>query len=550
VGYHLSEKDKSFGVEKRGHLISAPRARAYVKRGFDTVGSALGPTLGPVSGTVIVEPMLRTDPPEILDDAARIAQRIVELPLPLNAGGMLMRHLVYRVLDRVGDGTATAAVIAQSLLGEATRYVASGANPANLRRGIETGLDQALAALAPQGRGVEPAQARGIAVSAGADSAVADKIGEILITRGPDVVIVVQEWLANELVVEEADGAKWSPGFASAEFITDRERNLAWSEKPWVLLTNLDLDRAEQVLPIMQQFASTGERELVIIGGKITESALATLLVNNQRGVLHTIGIQAPEGAEHRLGVLRDLAARTSARVIDGTAGEKLEYARLSDLGSCDMVWASRDFFAVIGGDSDDEAVERRIAGIRARLETEEVPFERENLRKRLGYLTAGVVTLCVGAATKTEMVQRKLRAERAVKAVWAAGRDGVVPGGGVALVNCAAAIVTDDPDLSLDERLGRLALVRALEEPFRVIARNAGVEPGLWLDAVRGGDGWTGLNARGPDLVDLYQNGIVDPMNVVRVAMCAGVSGAVMALLTEAIVIPKFRLLHVDPTP
>lgn len=547
----MSEKDKSFGVEKRGRLISAPHARPLFKRGFDTVGNALSPTLGPISGTVLIEDMIRTNSPEILDDAATVARRIVELPLPLNSGGMLMRHLVWRVLDQVGDGTATAAVIAQTLLNETTRYVASGANPPILRKGIESGLEQALDALDRQAQCIKGvSQVRDIALAACHDADIADVVGQIHEKMGMDVVICLQDWLANELTVEVADGAKWNSGFASSDFINDVERNLAWSENPWILLTNLDLDRAEQVMPIMQKLANAGEHELVIIGGKITEDALATLLVNNRRDALHSLGIQAPEGAEHRLGVLQDLAALTGARVITGDAGDTIENAQLSDLGCCDVVWASRDFFSVIGCEPDEEAVSKQVGQIRAKLETEEASHERENLRKRLGYLTGGVATLNVGAATKTAMAERKTRAERAVKAVEAARRAGIVPGGGVALVNCAKAVQTEDPCLTLDERLGRKALVRALEEPFRVIVRSAGLEPGVFLDAVRRGNGWTGLDVRQRDLVDLHEAGIADPTNVVRVAMRSGVSGAVMALLTEAVVIPRFRLLHPDPHP
>lgn len=547
----MSEKDKSFGVEKRGRLISAPHARPLFKRGFDTVGNALSPTLGPISGTVLIEDMIRTNSPEILDDAATVARRIVELPLPLNSGGMLMRHLVWRVLDQVGDGTATAAVIAQTLLNETTRYVASGANPPILRKGIESGLEQALDALDRQAQCIKGvSQVRDIALAACHDADIADVVGQIHEKMGMEVVICLQDWLANELTVEVADGAKWNSGFASSDFINDVERNLAWSENPWILLTNLDLDRAEQVMPIMQKLANAGEHEFVIIGGKITEDALATLLVNNRRDALHSLGIQAPEGAEHRLGVLQDLAALTGARVITGDAGDTIENAQLSDLGCCDVVWASRDFFSVIGCEPDEEAVSKQVGQIRAKLETEEASHERENLRKRLGYLTGGVATLNVGAATKTAMAERKTRAERAVKAVEAARRAGIVPGGGVALVNCAKAVQTEDPCLTLDERLGRKALVRALEEPFRVIVRSAGLEPGVFLDAVRRGNGWTGLDVRQRDLVDLHEAGIADPTNVVRVAMRSGVSGAVMALLTEAVVIPRFRLLHPDPHP
>ncbi len=475
-----SRKARLAHVLDRGRLVLAPRARTLVRSGFDLIADALSPTLGPTARTVLVERMNRWDPPEISDDAATIARRIVELPLYRNTGGMLLRHVVWRVLDQVGDGTATTAVIAQSLLRETTRQIAAGANPAVLRKGIDDGLVQALEALDSLAVPVDTLEAlRSIALGAGHDEAVADRIAEIHDKHGWDITICIQEWLANELAVEVVDGWKWDSGFASSEFVTAKERGLAWAESPFLLFTNVFLESAEQVVPILQQVSNAVE-----------------------------------------------------------------------DLGFCDRVWASRDFFAVIGGDGEEEDILERAAIVRSAIESEDAPYDRALLRKRLGYLTGGVATLSIGAATKTEMIERKARAERAVKAVESGRREGVVAGGGVALIACAAAIDTCCPELPLDERLGRIALARALEEPLRTIVANSGAEPEPIAHAVRQGHGKVAYDAVRGELVDPIEAGILDPINVIRAAMRNGVSAAVMAMLTEALVIPRYRYLHADPKP
>jgi chaperonin GroEL len=531
--------------------VLAPDARQLLRSGFDTVGDALRPTLGPTARTVLIEPLIRTDPPELVDDAATIARRIVELPLYRNAGAMLMRHVVWRVLEEVGDGTATAATIAQALVREAARQIAAGANPAILRRGVEAGLLEALAALDRLSSPLDGlAAVRRVAIAAGHDEAVADQIVEIHRQHGQEVVILTQEWLANELGVEVADGSKWNAGFASAEFVDDQERSLAWAESPYLLFTDVFVERAEQIVPIMQRLANAGGRAFVLIAPKIADSALATLLVNNRREALRSVGVLAPGLGEHRLGVLRDLAAQTGGRLVDGGAGEKVENASLTDLGSCDRVWASRDFFSVIGGDGTEEAVGARVRLVRAALEREEVPHERELLRRRLGTLLGRLVLLNVGAATKSEMLERKVRAERAIKAVESARRDGTVPGGGVALVAAAQAVEAGQKGASLDERLGRLALVGAMEEPLRAIVENAGGDPGPAVAAVRAARGEIGYDALGRRLVDVRAAGILDPANVVRVALRSAVSAAMMLVLCEALVIPRYRYLHASKGP
>jgi chaperonin GroEL len=496
--------------------------------------------------------MNRWETPEISDDAATIARRIVELPLYRNTGGMLMRHVVWRVLEQVGDGTATAAVIAQALLRETTRHIADGANPAVLRKGIEDGLAQALDALETLALPVDNLAAlRSIALGACHDEAVADKIAEIHDKCGWNVTICLQEWLTNDLNVEVADGWKWGEGgFASSDFITDNEHGLAWAKEPFVLFTNVFLESAEQVVPIMQQVSNAGAREIVFMSPKISDTALSTMLINNERGTIHSVGIRSPGVGHHQLGVAQDLAALTGGRFLDADAGFKPALATLEDLGYCDVVWASRDFFAVIGGDNDEEAVAKQADSIRDALALDNPPYDREQLRKRLGYLTGGVATLNVGAATKTEMAERKARAERAVKAVESGRRDGVVPGGGVALMACAAVIECDDSSLPLDERLGRLALVRALEEPLRTIVANYGAEPEPVAHAVREGNGKVAFDAVRGEIVDPVEAGILDPINVIRTAMACAVSAATMATLTEALIIPKYRYLHASPKP
>ena len=538
-------------VLDRGRLVLSPRARILLRSGFDTIGDALRPTLGPTARTVLVEPLNRADGPELMDDAATLARRIVELPLYRNAGGMLMRHVVWRVMDQVGDGTATAAVIAQALVREATRLIGAGANPAILRIGIEDGLLEALEELDRLVLPIDgPAQLRQIALAAGHDETVADRIVEIHRLHGVDIVITTQEWVANEVAFEVADGSKWDAGFASSEFINDPPRNLAWAFNPYVLLTDVFVETAEQIVPIMQQVANAGGQSLVVIAPKISDTALATLLVNNQRGTLHSLGVLAPGVGAHRVGVLQDLAALTGGRFLSADAGDKIDHADLDDLGTCDRVWASRDFFSVIGGQGDAEAIQEQAASVRAALETVEIPFDRANLRRRLGHLTGGHAVLNVGAATKTEMTERIVRAERAIKAVEAARKEGVVPGGGVALVASAGAIRVDDPELDFERRLGRLALARAMEEPLRVIVENAGAEPEPVVCRVRASGGQIGFDAVARELADVREAGILDPINVVRAALRNGVSAAVMLMLTEALVIPRFRYLHADPKP
>lgn len=538
-------------VLNHGHLVLSPAARRLIREGFDTMADALSPTLGPTARTVLIESMNRTDPPLFTDDAATVARQIIELPLLRNTGGMLMRHVVWRSFDQVGDGAATTAVIAQALLREATRLIASGANPAILRQGIDAALIEALEALDRLAIPVDTLEAiRRIAVGASHDEAIADKIAEIHERYGWDIVICIQEWLANELAVEVVDGAKWEGGFAASEFITEPERRLAWSEKPLILITNVFLDKAEQVVPIMEQVANAGHKELVFFSPKISDTALATMLVNNERGILHSVGILPPGIGAHKLGVLEDLAAQTGARLFEADAGDKPAFATLDDLGYADLIWASRDFFSVIGGDGLEEDVQERVAVVKAAIESEDAPYDRALLRKRLGYLTGGVATLSVGAATKSEMVERKTRAERAVKAVESGRRDGVVAGGGVALIAAGQAVSPGCPETAFDEHLGRLALIRALEEPLRVIATNSGAEPGPVVHAVRNGRGKVAFDAVHGTFVDPIEAGILDPIKVVRAAVRNGVSAAVMAMLTEALIIPRYRYLHADPKP
>ncbi len=546
-----SRKARLAHVLDHGRLVLSPRARILIRSGFDTVANALSPTLGPTARTVLMEGLNRTDPPALFDDAATIARRIVELPLYRNAGGMLMRHVVWRVLDQVGDGTATSAVIAQALLRETTRHIAAGANPAILRQGIDAALVEALEHLDGMAIPVEtPAALRSIALGAGHDEEIADRIVDIHERYGWDIVICTQEWMANEVAVEVADGSKWDAGFASSDFVTDKASNLAWSEKPLVLFTNVFLETAEQVVPIMEQVANAGMKELVFFAPKISDTALATMIVNNQRGILHSVGILAPGVGAHRLGVLEDLAAQTGARFLNADAGDKPALATLDDLGYCDLIWASRDYFSVLGGDGLEEDVADRVGVVRSAIESEDAPYDRALLRKRLGYLTGGVATLNVGAATKSEMIERKTRADRAIKAVESGRRDGVVAGGGVALVACSQAVHPGCPEKNLDEHLGRVALIRALEEPLRVIVANSGAEPEPIVHAVRSGGGHVGYDAVAGALVDPIEAGILDPINVVRAALRNAVSAAVMATLTEALVIPRYRYLHADPKP
>lgn len=551
MSYPMSQREKLFGVEDRARLILSPAARTLLHHGFDQVGDALRPTLGPTGGVVMIEQMVRTEPPEILSDAATAARRIVEMPYHLNTGAMLMRHLVWRVYDQVGDGTATAAVIAQALVDEATRYIAAGANPQSLRQGIESGLVQALHALETQAVPEDSLDMLGrVALAAGNDTELAKTIVEIYRKYGRNISISIQEWLANDLNVEVADGSKWSSGYVSSEFINDPERGLAWASEPYIVFSNLTLDRAEQVIPIMEQVLGDGGRDVIFFASKVEGSALAVMIANNHSGAIHSLAIAAPGEGEHRVDVLQDLAAQTGGRFISVDAGDRLERATVEDLGRCRLAWASRDFFSLIDGRGSPDSVTARLREARGKLEQEDVPFRREELRQRIGRLGDGVALLGVGAPTKSAMLERKTRAERAVRAVEAARRDGVVAGGGAALVLCAQSVDVEAPSLSLDETMGRLALRSALEAPLRTIVENAGSVYAPIIEAIQASGGRLGYDAISDKIVDVFDTGILDPYNVVRAALRHAVSAAVMLILTEAIVIPRYRLLHAPVAP
>lgn len=532
-------------------VIPAPRAGVLLRQGFDIVGQALRLTLGPTGCTVLIEQMSRTDSPELLDDAATIARRIVELPLRHNTGAMLMRHLVWRVLDQVGDGTATAAVLAQALVREGARHIAAGAHPVGLRRGVETGLLQALEALDALRRPLQGLpMLHAVALAACHEEELADVVIGIYKQYGEEIIIALQESQASGLTVEVADGSKWDSGFASPSFVNDPERNLAWSRHCRLLLTNVELERAEQVIPVMSRTAMAGEQELVFIAPRISDAALSVMLTNNRLGGVHSLAITAPGLGDHRTGVLQDLAALTGARYINQASGAKIEDAQVEDLGRCDVVWASRDFFSVINGRGDATAIADRAQQVRGALERAETAAEREEFRLRLGRLTGGVAVLSVGAATKTEMLERKLRAERAVKATEAARTEGVVPGGGVALLLAAKAINSTDAGLSLNERLGRMALARAMEEPFRAIVGNVAGDASLAAHAVRAAGGTKVYDARLRSVADICDSGIFDASNVVRTALRDSVSIAVTALSVDTIIIPKDRIRVAPKNP
>ena len=535
-------------MDRRGVLFE-PQARAALSKGMATLARLLAATLGPMGHAVAVAPVVGRGAPELLDDAATVARRIIELRDPYEtAGAMLLRHLAWRMRVEVGDGAATAAVLAAALVDQLRRALAAGASPVLLRRGVEEALQVAVETLRQQSAPVEGLPAlQGLATAAAGDERMGRLIAEMLDVLGPEGEVLVHEQAGVGLDREYVEGVRWNRGYVSPYFVTNAERQEAIVERPFILLTDLDLTTVEQVQPALEAVARAngqpdalgGRRGLVVVASRVVGAALQTLVANHQRGALPCLALEAPAYGEHRIGILHDLAVLTGARVFLEAAGERTERALLTDLGQARLVRAGRDWFTIVGGLGDPAAIRRRRAEVRSLLPTMKEDADRSLTRERLGKLGGGVAILHVGATTEVERKALALRAEAAIAATRAALEEGVVPGGGVAYLACiphleAAAQGADLPDVAWGIR----ALAAALQAPTRAIARNAGADPKAVVARLRAEPLGVGFDARRGAFVDMRAAGIVDPLKVARLALEKAASGAVLAMTSEAIVL------------
>jgi chaperonin GroEL len=474
-----------------------------------------------------------------LDDGATILRRLVQLPNPYtNMGAMLLRHTLWQVHKAVGDGTSTTAVLMQSIINQSARYLAAGGNVMSFRSGLKQGLFTTLAVLSQQARSLEgKTRLACVAEAACLDAEMAALLGEIFDIVGSDGYVQVRKGNGLGLEREYVEGVHWYEGYFSTHLATDLRKQEARLENPAILISDLRLSTAGELVPLLEQMVNSNQRSLLMIAQEVSGSALGLLVANHQAGKLKLLAVKAPSHGSNQAGILEDLAVLTGGRVVTRASGEGAQDVTLADLGNARMAWANASTFGVLGGRGDPLKLRQRIVHIRAELAAVKVAGDREKLRERLGKLQGGIAILQVGAASDTELEARKARAARAVEIIRLALARGVVPGGGTAYLACQTALLNLSAQFDEDEMFGIKVLARALEEPLRVIARNAGHDPTLAVNRVRAHPSGWGFDARTGQVVDMWVAGILDPTQVLQTALEAAVSGAAMALTTEVLV-------------
>jgi chaperonin GroEL len=530
-------------------ILQAPAGRAALIRGMGKITRLLRVTLGPRARTVAMAPMIGQRPPEVLDSAAIIARRMTGVGDYFeDMGAMIVRHLCWRVHQRVGDGVATAAVLTQAIVDRAETYIAAGGSPVPIKRGIELGLGAALAELRRQSRRIdEPEEIAALIAGAVRDPALAKRIGSIVDAVGPDGSILVEDGEGIETTSELLEGVRWSEGYISSHLLKKGETTVRLME-PRILLTNHHLEKAEQLLPVMQACAAAGERSLLVIAPAAKDAAIALMVLNRERELFdHVMAAKAPHFGDQRAGILDDIAVITGGRAILEDRHERLEDVTLADLGRARQAWVTHSHFGILGGRGDRAAIRARIAELKPSLRMlDDDEWSRERVKERIGKLAGLAAQIKVGAATPSDRDELKLRVEAAVASARAAALEGVVPGGGSALLACGAAV--EALDLSGDEAVGAKILARSLSAPMRRLALNAGLEPSTILNGVSTrGQGWT-YALVGETYVNAWKAGILDPLPVVTGALEAAVSAAGVALTSDVLSHHKNPSVSVQP--
>jgi chaperonin GroEL len=512
-------------------------ARRGLERGMNTLADAVKVTLGPKGRNVVLEK--KWGAPTITNDGVSIAKEI-ELEDPYEKiGAELVKEVAKKTDDVAGDGTTTATVLAQALVREGLRNVAAGANPMALKRGIETAVARVAEELSKIAKDVETKEqiASTASISAG-DPTVGEIIAEAMDKVGKEGVITVEESNTFGLELELTEGMRFDKGYISAYFMTDPERMEAVLEDPYLLIADSKISSVKDLLPILEKVMQSG-KPLLIIAEDVEGEALATLVVNKVRGTFKSVAVKAPGFGDRRKAMLGDIATLTGGQVISETVGLKLENVTLDMLGRARKVVVTKDETTIVDGAGDQEQIQGRVNQIRAEIDKSDSDYDREKLQERLAKLAGGVAVIKVGAATEVELKERKHRIEDAVRNAKAAVEEGIVPGGGVALVQ-AGKTAFEKLDLVGDEATGANIVKVALDAPLRQIAVNAGLEGGVVVERVRGLDGGHGLNAANGEYVDLMAAGIIDPAKVTRSALQNAASIAALFLTTEAVVADK----------
>lgn len=510
-------------------------ARDRIKRGVDKLANAVKVTLGPKGRNVILDKKFGS--PTVTKDGVSVAKEI-ELKDPIeNMGAQLVKEVASKTADAAGDGTTTATVLAQAIYGHGIKNVASGANPMDLKRGIDKAVEAVVESLRKQSKNIKGSQeiTQVATISSNSDAEIGKMIATAMEKVGKDGVITVEEAKGTETEVKTVEGMQFDRGYLSPYFVTNTEKMEADLESPYILIYDKKVSSMKELLPILEATAQTG-KPLLIIAEEVEGEALATLVVNKIRGALRVAAVKAPGFGDRRKAMLEDIAILTGGKVISEETGMKLEDAKLEYLGRAEKINIDKDNTTIVNGAGKKSEITGRIANIKAQIDTTTSDYDKEKLQERLAKLSGGVAILYIGAATEVEMKEKKDRVDDALHATRAAVQEGIIPGGGVAYIRAIEAlknVVTDNEDQSTGVNIIRLAL----EAPLRTIAENAGQEGSVIVNKVKEGKKDYGYNAGENKFEDFFAAGIIDPTKVARLALENAASIAGLLLTTEAVV-------------
>ena len=523
----MSAKDIKFDVA----------ARDGMRAGVDALANAVKVTLGPKGRNVIIEKSFGA--PQVTKDGVTVAKEITLEDKIQNLGAQMVKEVASKTADIAGDGTTTATVLAQAIISQGHKNVAAGANPMDLKRGIDKAVAKVVESLRAQSQevGDNIKKVEQVAtISANNDPTIGSLIAEAMAKVKKEGVITVEEAKGTETYVDIVEGMQFDRGYLSAYFVTNTEKMVADLERPFILIYDKKVSTMKELLPILEPVAQTG-KPLLIIAEDVDGEALGTLVVNKIRGALKIAAVKAPGFGDRRKAMLEDLAVLTGATVISEERGFKLENATMDMLGTAEKVTIDKDNTTIVNGAGSAEDIKARVHQIKAQIETTTSDYDREKLQERLAKLAGGVAVLYVGAASEVEMKEKKDRVDDALAATRAAIEEGIVPGGGVALVRAIEALANLQ-GLNLDETTGIKIIARAIEEPLRIIVGNAGLEGSVIVAKVKEGKGDFGFNAKTEEYCSMYEAGIIDPTKVTRVALENAASVASLLLTTEATIV------------
>ena len=514
-------------------ILFNEEARRALERGVNVLADAVKVTLGPKGRYVVLDKKFGA--PTITNDGVTIAREIEVEDVFENQGAQLVREVATETNDKAGDGTTTATILAQAIVREGLKNVAAGANPMGLKRGIETAVEAVVENLQSQSKEISGKEdiAR-VATISSREREIGDVIADAIEKVGKDGVVNVEEGQTLGLELEFTEGMQFDKGYLSPYMITDAERMEAVLDDPYVLVANQKIGAVKDLLPVLEQVIQAG-RPLLIVAEDVEGESLATIVVNKLRGTFQAVAVKAPGFGDRRKRMLEDIAVLTGGEVITEEMGLKLENTKVSQLGHARRIVVDKDSTTIIDGAGKSDAIKGRIKQLKAEIENTDSDFDREKLQERLAKLSGGVAVVKVGASTETEMKEKKHRVEDALEATRAALEEGIVPGGGVALMNAVAAIKLDSYEG--DERTGASIVSRSLEEPIRQLADNAGLEGSVVVDTIHRGTKGHGLNVETGVYEDLVKAGIIDPTKVTRLALQNAASIAKNILTTEAVV-------------